>query len=200
MFNHVHTTTLVAALLLAVPHAVRAESDTDEAALAAQYEQEAKDLRAQADRHRRMLKAYDGPKYSKVQQGPNLRSHCTKLILEFDAAAANAEALAKEHRAAAGAAAGTAAPTVTAGATGGVAPDENDATLATQYEQEAARLREQAERHRRMLKAYDGPTYSKVQQGPNLRSHCQKLIDEYETAAANAESLAKAHRAAATQQ
>jgi hypothetical protein len=80
----------------------------DHAALAAQYEQEAKDARAKVQFHQDMLKRYEGPKVSNPKSGlPNLntmRQHCGRLISEYTEVANDAEAMAKEHRAAAGAA------------------------------------------------------------------------------------------------
>jgi len=81
----------------------------DYAALAAQYEQEAKDARAKVQLHEDMLKRYEGVKVTNPKTGlPNLNTmtnHCGRLISEYKEIANNAEALAKENRAAAAAAA-----------------------------------------------------------------------------------------------
>jgi hypothetical protein len=80
-----------------------AQSDIDHAALAAQYEQEAKTAREKAEAHRQMEKAYNSPTYSKVMRGAGMRNHCKRLIVSYESAAADADALAKEHREAAAA-------------------------------------------------------------------------------------------------
>jgi hypothetical protein len=103
MLTRILSMTLAAALIMGAPLAVWAQGDTDHAALAAQYEQEAKTLREKVQLHRDMEKAYDGPKYSKVMQGAGMRNHCKRLIASYESAAADAEALAKEHQAAAAA-------------------------------------------------------------------------------------------------
>ena len=79
----------------------------DHAALAAQYEQEAKDARAKVQLHKDMEKHYEGVKVTNPKSGfPNLntmRGHCSRLISEYTQVANDADALAKEHRAAAAA-------------------------------------------------------------------------------------------------
>jgi len=74
----------------------------DNAALAAGYEAEAKSLRAKAESHREMLAAYDkSPAYKRQHPGGGLavmKQHCQKLIDSYTSAAAEAEALAKEHQ------------------------------------------------------------------------------------------------------
>ena len=79
----------------------------DHAALAAQYEQEAKDARAKVQLHKDMEKRYGAIKVTNPKSGlPNLntmKSHCRRLISEYTEVANDAEALAKEHRAAAAA-------------------------------------------------------------------------------------------------
>ena len=102
MWGKVLRTAIVASLALATPRIAWSQA-TDHAALAAQYEQEAKTLRDKAHVHQEMEAAYDGPKYSKVTNHAGMRNHCKRLISSYEAAAADAEALAKEHRAAAAA-------------------------------------------------------------------------------------------------
>ena len=71
--------------------------------MAAQYEQEAKYARDKAQLHRDMLERnYKGAPYSKVPRVNVMKGHCQDLIKSYDSAATDAEALAKEHRAAAG--------------------------------------------------------------------------------------------------
>lgn len=77
-------------------------AETDHAALALQYEEEAKALRGKAEEHRAMLKRYEGPTYAKARRQNTMQHHCTALIESYEAAAAKAEALAKDHRESAG--------------------------------------------------------------------------------------------------
>jgi hypothetical protein len=96
-----------AVLLLATSGVVWAEGAMDHAALAAQYEQEAKDARAKAQTHKDMEKQYGDVKVSNPKSGmPNLntmKNHCARLVTEYNQVATDADALAKEHRAAAAA-------------------------------------------------------------------------------------------------
>ena len=98
---------VLAGAVLALPLAAWAEADMDHAALAAQYEQEAKDARAKVQFHKDMEKRYEGVKVTNPKTGlPNLntmRNHCGRLISEYTEVANDADALAKEHRAAAAA-------------------------------------------------------------------------------------------------
>jgi hypothetical protein len=94
----------LAAVVLALPQASLAEDPMDHAALAAQYEQEAKDARAQAEKHKAMKKRYDAIPASKLgTPGNSMENHCQHLIAEYEDAASDAEALAKLHREAAAA-------------------------------------------------------------------------------------------------
>lgn len=76
------------------------------AALATQYQAEAKSLRAKAEMHKKMLEAYEkSPAYKRQHPSgglANMTKHCQKLIDSYSAAADQAEALAKEHTAAEG--------------------------------------------------------------------------------------------------
>lgn len=95
---------LAAALAVAGPGAGwAAGEEMDHAALAAQYEQEAKEARAKAQYHRDMEKRYDRIQVTKGGQPKVMAGHCKRLIAEYEQIAENAEALAKEHRAAAAA-------------------------------------------------------------------------------------------------
>ena len=93
-------------LLLGAAVVASAEEAMDHAALAAQYEQEAKDARAKVQLHKGMEKRYEGVKVTNPKTGlPNLnamKNHCGRLIAEYSQVADDADALAKEHRAAAG--------------------------------------------------------------------------------------------------
>ena len=79
----------------------------DHATLAAQYEQEAKDARAKVQFHTDMEKQYDRIKVTNPKSGlPNLntmKNHCRRLISEHTEVAKDADAMAKEQRAAAAA-------------------------------------------------------------------------------------------------
>jgi hypothetical protein len=98
---------ILAGAVFVAPLAAWAESDMDHAALAAQYEQEAKDARAKVQFHKDMEKRYEGVKVTNPKTGlPNLntmRNHCGRLISEYTEVANDADAMAKEHRAAAAA-------------------------------------------------------------------------------------------------
>ena len=102
------TVAMAAVLVFGTSLAVRAEEAMDHAALAAQYEQEAKDARAKVALHKDMEKQYEGVKVTNPKSGmPNLntmKNHCGRLIKEYTDVANDADALAKEHRAAAAAA------------------------------------------------------------------------------------------------
>jgi hypothetical protein len=84
--------------ILVLPLATWAD-DLDHAALAAQYEQEAKDARALAEKHKAMKKRYDAIPVSKLgTPGNSMEQHCTRLIADYEEAATDAEAMAKAHR------------------------------------------------------------------------------------------------------
>lgn len=79
-------------------------------------------------------------------------------------------------------------------------PAEHQA-IADAYAREAESLRAKANEHRAMDKEYSGPGYRSLKLGAGM--HCKKLVEAYEAAAKDADSLATAHRdmakAAATQ-
>ena len=93
----------LAGVVLVIPLAAWAQAPVDHAALAAQYEQEAKADRAKAQEHREMEKKYGGVQYSKTTNHAGMQNHCKRLIASYEAAAEDADALAKEHREAAAA-------------------------------------------------------------------------------------------------
>lgn len=65
-------------------------------AIAAAYDEEAKTLRANADAHRHMDSSYNEPGYLSAKLG--FKRHCRALLESYEAAAKDAEALAKAHR------------------------------------------------------------------------------------------------------
>ena len=80
---------------------------------------------------------------------------------------------------------------------------EDHEAIAQHYQEEAKKARETAERHRRM-----GSVWSKRQVGTpskslssnlakTMPSHCEKVADNYEAAAAQLDEMAAAHREAA---
>lgn len=74
-----------------------AKTRGDHESLAQYYDKEAKAARAMADEHRRMSRAYQGTPYG-VRGGASMPAHCAANIRNFEAAAAEYEALAKGHR------------------------------------------------------------------------------------------------------
>jgi hypothetical protein len=97
-------TLAVAVSMLLVASSIRAQGDApmDHAAMAASYEQEAKAADAKVASHELMLKRYQGmlmlPKGSGATKEQMVK-HCQKLIDSYKEAAAQANDLAKEHRA-----------------------------------------------------------------------------------------------------
>jgi hypothetical protein len=78
----------------------KASTPADHEALAAQYQQEASDARAEAAKHLAMAKAYaSGVTYAKVQHGGKgaMKLHCERLAEHYDSVAAEADALAAFH-------------------------------------------------------------------------------------------------------
>jgi len=71
-----------------------ADTPADHAAVAEHFRAKAKEARALAQRHKSMARAYGGGKLSTRIQ---LRGHCDRLSEEYEAAAAEYEALAKLH-------------------------------------------------------------------------------------------------------
>ena len=84
----------------------RAETAADHAAIAQQYAKEAAELRGKAVMHDVMLRAYEkGPTYQKVRHNVRRKAfaaamvkHCRNLIHYYTQAAAEAEAMAQDHR------------------------------------------------------------------------------------------------------
>ena len=101
------TVAMGAVLLLATSGAVWAAETMDHAALAAQYEQEAKDARAKVQLHKDMERRYNATVSNPKSGLPKLnvmKGHCGRLINEYTEVAKEADALAAEHREAAAAA------------------------------------------------------------------------------------------------
>ena len=66
-----------------------------------------------------------------------------------------------------------------------------DADAAAQFKGEAASLRAQAESHRKLAKMYAGRTANKGQANyASVAKHCEKLAEQYETAAKAADVAA----------
>jgi hypothetical protein len=87
----------------------KATTPAQHEALAQQYADEAADLRKKAAMHESMLKAYENAsQYQKTRAvhgtGKGMVRHCKDLVAEYTKAAADAEAMAAEHRALAAAA------------------------------------------------------------------------------------------------
>lgn len=72
-----------------------AKSKADHEALAAQYEQEAKDAKAKADDHREMAKAYARAGFGEKH---NLQAHCKTIAERYEQVAKESLAMAKIHR------------------------------------------------------------------------------------------------------
>jgi hypothetical protein len=104
---------LVFALALIVPAAVvtggdhgsleqlvveSADTPQEHEALARYYADKATHMREMAQRHRDMGEAYGG---TKITQRQRMQDHCNALAADFEKAAGDFDALAKEHEAAA---------------------------------------------------------------------------------------------------
>jgi hypothetical protein len=70
----------------------------DPAALAADYEKQAADLRASADKHQNMARMHKGGAGSSKMNHESIVRHCDKIAESLRAAAAESDALAKELR------------------------------------------------------------------------------------------------------
>jgi len=70
-------------------------------------------------------------------------------------------------------------------------PAEHQA-IADAYATEAESLRAKANEHRAMDKEYSGPGYQSLKLGAAM--HCKKLVQAFEAAAKDADSLATMHR------
>ncbi len=74
-----------------------AKNADDHLKLAADYEKQATELRAEAKKHREMAEMYvKNPSYLNLKAG--FDQHCRAIAKSFEAAAAEAEKLAKAHR------------------------------------------------------------------------------------------------------
>ena len=72
-----------------------AKTPGDHQAIADAYAKEAEQLRAQATAHRHMDSHYNEPGYLSAKLG--LQRHCRALVQSYEAAAKDADALAKAH-------------------------------------------------------------------------------------------------------
>ena len=72
-----------------------AKTPADHQAISDAYAKEAEQLRAQATAHRHMDSRYDEPGYLSSKLG--FKRHCRALVESYEAAAKDAEALAKAH-------------------------------------------------------------------------------------------------------
>lgn len=81
-------------------------------------------------------------------------------------------------------------------------PEDNEA-LARHYEEQASAARQQAQRHREVLKTYQYSTFAhRYQKGghiPVMERHCEALIRNSEEAAEIYSSMSAQHRALAAQ-
>ncbi len=73
-----------------------AKTAADHEAIAAEYEQEAKDLEAKATLHAEMAKHYGMDQYAH-QRKPSLKKHCEDLSANLNKAAGQAREMAKLH-------------------------------------------------------------------------------------------------------
>jgi hypothetical protein len=77
-----------------------AKTRADHEALAAHYEQAAKDAEAKVEEHQQILAAFkkDPHDYPKTYLGGNFESHCMRLIHSYEQAAEANREMAKMHR------------------------------------------------------------------------------------------------------
>jgi len=76
---------------------VAAKSAADQEEIAAELEQEARDLEAKAALHAEMAKHYDTEQYAQERK-PSLRTHCEELSASLRKAAELSREMAKVHR------------------------------------------------------------------------------------------------------
>jgi hypothetical protein len=94
-----HATLLGLVVALGLASAVRA-ADTaseDPAALAAQYTQQAADLRAKADKHAKLAKMHDAGTGSSKTAHASIAQHCEKIAANLRTAADESDALAATY-------------------------------------------------------------------------------------------------------
>ena len=75
-----------------------ATTRSDHDALAKHYEDAAKEMRAKAEEHKKMLAQYQAKKNLYGKHAQDLMNHCQGLIRIYDQAAAENMAMAKSHR------------------------------------------------------------------------------------------------------
>jgi hypothetical protein len=71
-----------------------ADTPQEHEALARYYGDKAEHMRKMAENHRAMGQAYGG---TKITQRKRMQDHCSALVADFEKAAGDFEALAKEH-------------------------------------------------------------------------------------------------------
>jgi adenylylsulfate kinase-like enzyme len=75
-----------------------AKTAADHEALAKHYEEGAKEMRAKAEEHKKMLAQYRAKKDLYRKQAQDLINHCQGLIRVYEQAAADNLSMAKSHR------------------------------------------------------------------------------------------------------
>lgn len=75
-----------------------AKSGSDHEALARHYEDAAREMRAKADEHRKLLAQYQAKKDLYRKQSQDLINHCQGLIRVYEQAAADNLVMARSHR------------------------------------------------------------------------------------------------------
>lgn len=91
--------TLVALSLLGSVIASAAESTEDPEALAATYDKQAADFRADAERHAQIARAHKAGAGSPKTAHDSIAQHCERIAESLTAAAKESEALAENYRA-----------------------------------------------------------------------------------------------------
>jgi peptidoglycan hydrolase CwlO-like protein len=75
-----------------------AKTRTDHEALAAHYEDSAKEMQAKVDEHKKLLAQYEARKSLYGKQAQSLISHCQGLVRIYEQAAAENMGMAQSHR------------------------------------------------------------------------------------------------------
>ena len=76
----------------------RANTRSDQAALAKHYEDAAREMQAKADEHKKLLAQYQEKKSLYGKHAQDLMNHCQGLIRVYEQAAADNLSMAKSHR------------------------------------------------------------------------------------------------------
>ncbi|MBF6650974.1 MULTISPECIES: hypothetical protein [unclassified Methylobacter] len=75
-----------------------AKSKADHEAIAAHYEEVARDMQLKADEHKKLLRHYESKGYLYGKQALDLQAHCRGLINAYEKAAEENLEMAKLHR------------------------------------------------------------------------------------------------------